>query len=38
MTSDAGLEYRLGDLDAQQVMLAWLNAIEFLREDPETPA
>src|SRR5262245_9819815 len=35
MTADARLEYRLGDVDAQQVMLAWLDPIEFLREDSE---
>src|SRR5262249_44562759 len=37
MTAHAPLEHGLGDLDAEDVVFAWLNAIEFLREDSERP-
>jgi hypothetical protein len=37
MIPDARLEYRLGDRDAEHVVRAWLNAIEFLRENSERP-
>jgi hypothetical protein len=35
VSAHARLEYRLGDRDAQHVVLAGLDTVEFLREDPE---
>src|SRR5918996_2215661 len=37
MTAHARLEHRLGNLDAEHVVLAWFDAIELLREDSERP-
>src|SRR5687767_8647944 len=35
VTAHARFEHRLGDLDAEQVVFAWLDAIELLGEDAE---
>src|SRR5262245_40330346 len=37
MAADARLEHRLGDVDAEQVVLAWFDAIELVRECSECP-
>src|SRR5262245_44227883 len=37
VTAHARPEHRLGDLDGKQIVLARLDAIEFLREDAERP-
>src|SRR5262245_9307714 len=37
MAADARLEHRLGDLDPEQVVLAWFDAIEFVGERSERP-
>src|SRR5262249_43495341 len=37
MAADPRLEHRLGDIDAEQVVLAWFDASEFVRERSERP-